>query len=111
MYAVEAIRAVAGAILLPVDKGQRSVGERIGDRFADEISLVAVKNRARFSKDGLVLEIGEAKFGRAIEHGPDGADAIGERPEIGRAVAVEMLLDIKPRPGSREQSVAWTSRQ
>src|SRR5262249_16629890 len=90
-----AVRTVAGAIQFPVDVGDRAGRKRIGDRLADEVGLVTVKDRAGCSKGCLIVEIGEAEFGGAVEHRADRADAVAEWPKIRRVGPVEMLLDIE----------------
>ena len=99
MDTVQPVRAVADSILLTVDEGPRAGGKEIGDRLAEQIALVGVKNGACFAKARLILHAGEAELGRAVQHRRDSPNAVRDRAEIGGMVPVEMLLNVEAEAG------------
>lgn len=55
MHAMIAVGSIPDAVLFPVHVGLRSIRKGIRDCLADKIGLVTVKDRASFSKSGLIL--------------------------------------------------------
>ena len=97
--AMQAVGTVASSVLLAIDERFRPCWKDIGNCLAEQIALVGVKYGACFAKARLVLQAGKSELGRAVKHRRDSPNAVRNREEIGGVIPVEMLLNVKAKPG------------